>query len=68
LRARASRLLPHYIGRTQRGLRRCHLPVALPMRELSLLTRRQDRKDQPIRIVVDHLMQVFASERALFVE
>jgi DNA-binding transcriptional LysR family regulator len=61
-------LLPHYLGRTQRGLRLCHLPVTLPLRELWLLTRRQDRKDQPIRIVADHITQAFAAERALFVE
>lgn len=60
-------LLPHYIGRTQRGLRLCRLPVTLPLRELWLLTRRQDRKDQPIRLVADHITQAFATERALFV-
>ena len=60
-------LLPHYIGRTQRGLHLCRLPVTLPLRELWLLTRRQDRKDQPIRIVADHITQAFATERALFV-
>jgi hypothetical protein len=31
-----------------------------------LLTRRQDRKDPPIRTVVDYLIEVFDDERALF--
>ncbi|MFY0479402.1 LysR family transcriptional regulator [Achromobacter marplatensis] len=59
-------LLPHYIGRTTPGLAPCKLEQAPPPREIMLLTRRQDRKDLPIRAVVDYLIQVFDDERALF--
>lgn len=59
-------LLPHYIGRTALGLRPLELKAAPPSRELWLLTRRQDRKDIPIRTVVDYMLQMFADERALF--
>ncbi|WMD21621.1 LysR family transcriptional regulator [Achromobacter seleniivolatilans] len=60
-------LLPHYVGRTTPGLVRCELEQAPPPpREIVLLTRRQDRKDLPIRAVVEYLVQVFESERALF--
>ena len=59
-------LLPHYIGRTTPGLAPCKLVEAPPPREIMLLTRRQDRKDLPIRTVVDYLVEVFDDERALF--
>jgi len=59
-------LLPHYIGRTEPGLRHWRPDLAPPPRELWLLTRRHDRKDLPIRTVVEHLTEVFAGERALF--
>lgn len=59
-------LLPHYLGRTTPGLQPCTLEDAPPPREIVLLTRRQDRKDPPIRTVVDYLIEVFDDERALF--
>lgn len=59
-------LLPHYLGRTTPGLQACTLDDAPPPREIVLLTRRQDRKDPPIRTVVDYLVEVFDNERALF--
>lgn len=59
-------LLPHYIGRTCPELRLCSLDPVPPPREIFLLTRRQDRKDLPIRTVTEHIARVFASERALF--
>ncbi len=59
-------LLPHYIGRTEESLRLCRLGPTPPSREVWILTRRQDRKDLPIRTVVEHLGEMFAKERALF--
>ena len=59
-------LLPHYIGRTDPALRACRFAPVPPTREVWLLTRRQDRKDVPIRTVADHITQLFADERALF--
>lgn len=59
-------LLPHYIGRKETRLRLSALKPLPPMREVWLLTRRQDRKDIPIRIVVDHLTEAASAARALF--
>lgn len=59
-------ILPHYIGRTREGLRLCRLEPAMPPREVWILTRRQDRKNLPIRTVVEHLGDMFMRERALF--
>lgn len=59
-------LLPHYIGRTHDGLRPCRLEPVAPPREVWLLTRRHDRGHLPIRTVVEHLVRIFAEERALF--
>ncbi len=61
-------LLPHYIGRTEKSLRHCLLEPVPPPREVWLLTRRQQRKDLPIRTVADYLTKIFATERALFEE
>ena len=63
-------LLPHYIGRSTPKLLPCDLAPAPspPPREIWLITRGQDRKDLPIRTVVDYLLETFASERALFDE
>ncbi len=59
-------LLPHFVGRTDKRLSLCRLtPVPQP-REIWLLTRRQDRKEMPIRTVVDALTTMFRDERALF--
>lgn len=59
-------LLPHYIARTEPALRVCRFEPVPTMRDVWLLTRRQDRKDVPIRTVADHLVRLFADERALF--
>ena len=59
-------LLPHYIGRAERSLRLCRLEPVPPPREIWLLTRRQDRKETPIRAVCDFIAGKFADERALF--
>lgn len=59
-------LLPHYIGRTTPGLRLCALAPVAPPREIWLLTRGQDRKDAPIRAVIDYLAEAFEAEQALF--
>jgi len=40
----------------------------LPARQLWLVTRRLDRKNLPIRTVIDFLTQVFLGERELFEE
>lgn len=63
-------LLPHYIGRSTPKLLPCDLAPAPspPPREIWLITRGQDRKNLPIRTVVDYLLETFASERALFEE
>lgn len=61
-------LLPHYIGRAAPGLRACALRLAPPPREIWLLTRGQDRKDLPIRTVIDYLVEVFDDARPLFDE
>jgi molybdate transport repressor ModE-like protein len=59
-------LLPHFVGRADKRLSLCRLtPVPQP-REIWLLTRRQDRKEEPIRTVVDALIAMFRDERALF--
>lgn len=59
-------LLPHYIGRTHKGLQPCGpLPVP-PDREVWLITRRQDRKDPAIRTVVEFVVELFSTRRALF--
>jgi DNA-binding transcriptional LysR family regulator len=59
-------LLPHFVGRADKRLNLCRLtPVPQP-REIWLLTRRGDRKEGPIRAVVDALIEMFRDERALF--
>lgn len=59
-------LLPHYLGRVERGLRLCKLSPVPPEREIWLVTRRQGRSDLPIRTVVEHLKTIFAEQRSLF--
>jgi molybdate transport repressor ModE-like protein len=59
-------LLPHYIGRTTPHLHPCALTPTPPPREAWLLTRRQGRKEQPIRTVVDYLTKIFADDQDLF--
>jgi DNA-binding transcriptional LysR family regulator len=59
-------LLPHYVGRTVKGLRICPLVPVPTTRDLWLLTRPQSRNDLSIRTVVDYLCRIFADERKLF--
>jgi DNA-binding transcriptional LysR family regulator len=59
-------LLPHYVGRTRTGLRRCELEPVPAQREIWVLIRRQDRTDVSIRTVVDHLVNVFTTAQSLF--
>lgn len=59
-------LLPHYLGRTQKGLRLCELGECPPDRDIWLVTRRQARGDLAIRTVRDFLVALFEQERALF--
>ncbi|MBB3589675.1 molybdate transport repressor ModE-like protein [Rhizobium sp. BK529] len=61
-------LLPHYLGRTETDLCFCPLEPVPPPREVWLLTRRQHRKDLPIRTVAEYITKIFATERALFEE
>ena len=59
-------LLPHYLGRVERGLRLCRLNPLPPEREIWLVTRRQGRNDLPIRTVTEHLKRIFELEKSLF--
>lgn len=59
-------LLPHYIGRSTRGLHPCPADMLPPDRDIWLLTRRQGRKDPPILAVSTFLSAEFAASRALF--
>jgi DNA-binding transcriptional LysR family regulator len=61
-------LLPHFIGRADDSVVPCSLTRMPPARELWLVTRRLDRKNLPIRTVIDFLTQVFLGERELFEE
>jgi molybdate transport repressor ModE-like protein len=59
-------LLPHFIGQNEAGLLPCRLEHSPPSREIWLITRRQDRKDLPIRTVAEFLFQIFDEEREQF--
>ncbi|GGI20466.1 hypothetical protein GCM10008066_24170 [Oxalicibacterium faecigallinarum] len=59
-------LIPHYVGRRERTLQLCKMPVEPASREIWILTRRQDRNNQPIRTVADFLMESFSNNRQLF--
>jgi molybdate transport repressor ModE-like protein len=59
-------LLPHYIARRERDLKLCDLSPVPANREIWLLSRRQDRKNLPVRTVIEHLVQAFAREQGLF--
>lgn len=61
-------LLPHYLGRQIPDLHPCELGPVPPSREIWLLIRRQDRSSAPVRAVMQHLVDVFEKERALFTE
>jgi DNA-binding transcriptional LysR family regulator len=59
-------LLPHYIARTTPGLQLTALQPVPEKRDVWLLTRRRKSNDVAIRVAVDYLSEVFASERELF--
>lgn len=59
-------LLPHFVGRADKRLSLCKLTPLPQPREIWLLTRRGDRKEAPIRTVMDALTIMFRDERALF--
>jgi len=59
-------LVPHFIGRSHKELIQCHLGPEAPSRPLFLISRRNYRKDAPVRIVADCLTKCFAAERQYF--
>lgn len=59
-------LLPHYLGRREKGLHPCELGRLPPDRDIWLVTRRQGRGDLAIRTVRDFLVTLFEQERELF--
>jgi DNA-binding transcriptional LysR family regulator len=59
-------LLPHFVVQKEDRLIPCHLSTAPPTRDIWLITRRQDRKDLPIRVVSDFLSKTFEQETKLF--
>lgn len=59
-------LLPHFLGRTSGRLRPVQLGQLPPSRELWIVTRRTDMKDLSIRMLVDHLVELFKVEQKLF--
>jgi molybdate transport repressor ModE-like protein len=59
-------LLPHYIGRADDNLRRWAFGPPPPSRDAFLITRRGDRNNRPVRIIAEHIVQLFHDERALF--
>jgi molybdate transport repressor ModE-like protein len=59
-------LLPYFVGNADPALALCTLEHNPPSRGIWMVTRRQDRKDLPIRVVTEHLQKVFERERKLF--
>ena len=59
-------LLPHFLAATDPALVEVRLREAPPQRELWLLTRREVRTNQRIRVVVDFLIELIRQERSLF--
>ncbi|QDL93325.1 LysR family transcriptional regulator [Paroceanicella profunda] len=59
-------MLPYFVGKADPDLKLCVLAQRPPARGIWLVTRRQDRRDLPIRVVSDHLRMIFARERDLF--
>lgn len=59
-------LLPYFVGNADPALTLCTLEHNPPARGIWMVTRRQDRKDLPIRVVTEHLQKVFERERKLF--
>lgn len=59
-------LLPHFVGRTSGRLHHVQLNHLPPSRELWIVTRRTDMKDLSMRMLVDHLIELFKVEQRLF--
>jgi molybdate transport repressor ModE-like protein len=59
-------LLPYFVGKADSALKLCMLQHNPPARGVWMVTRRQNRKDLPIRVVTEHLQQVFERDRRLF--
>jgi DNA-binding transcriptional LysR family regulator len=59
-------LLPHFVVQKEDRLIPCQLNAVPPARDIWLITRRQDRKDLPIRLVSDFLSELFEQETGLF--
>lgn len=59
-------LLPHYLGRRLPGLSLCALGPLPPPRDMWLLIRRQDRNVPALRVVMQHLIDSFKKDKALF--
>jgi molybdate transport repressor ModE-like protein len=59
-------LLPHYLGRGLPGLSLCALGPLPPPRDMWLLIRRQDRNVPTLRVVMQHLIDSFKKDEALF--
>ncbi|WP_316397176.1 LysR family transcriptional regulator [Bradyrhizobium sp. 33ap4] len=59
-------LLPYFVGKADPALKLCVLKHNPPARGIWMVTRRQDKKDLPTRMVTDHLQKIFERERDLF--
>jgi molybdate transport repressor ModE-like protein len=59
-------LLSHFVVHKDDQLIPCELNTAPAARDIWLITRRQDRKDLPIRMVSDFLSEIFEQEKDLF--
>ena len=59
-------LLPHYIARQFPGLQGCALAPLPPAKEIFLLIRGQDRNTRAIRTVMQHVVDAFKQNQALF--
>ncbi len=58
--------IPHYIGRSDPLLRICDLGMTPPSKEVFLLTRRRDKKNPTIRVVIDEVLAMYEQARELF--
>jgi DNA-binding transcriptional LysR family regulator len=59
-------LLPHYIARSESGLRACQLSPSYPSRDVWLVKRQQDRNVPVVQLVSDYITRAFTEDRNLF--
>ncbi|WP_250866777.1 LysR family transcriptional regulator [Caballeronia sp. INSB1] len=59
-------LLPHFIGQADKELHQCLVHPDAPVHQLWVVTRRDDRRCQPVKTVVDFLYNIFQKEQVLF--